>query len=58
MHNLKYFTWVEQQGKTVEELNEQWYNDNYFIERLESYKKWDEYIKEFNEKVGLIKKYR
>ncbi|BAL80503.1 pyridoxal-phosphate dependent enzyme [Caldisericum exile] len=58
MHNLKYFTWVEQQGKTVEELNEQWYNDNYFIERLESYKKWDEYIREFNEKVGLIKKYR
>ena len=22
-HNLKYFTWVEQQGKTVEELNAQ-----------------------------------
>jgi len=57
MHNLKYFTWVEQQGKTVEELNEQWYNDNYFIERLESYKEWDKYIKEFNERVGLIKKY-
>jgi len=24
LHNLKYFTWVEQQGKTVEELNAQW----------------------------------
>jgi len=24
IHNLKYFTWVEQQGKTVEELNAQW----------------------------------
>ncbi|MGA2819964.1 MAG: pyridoxal-phosphate dependent enzyme [Anaerolineales bacterium] len=23
-HNLKYYTWVEQQGKTVEELNAQW----------------------------------
>ena len=22
-HNLKYYTWVEQQGKTVEELNAQ-----------------------------------
>ncbi len=22
-HNLKYYTWVEQQGKTVEELNDQ-----------------------------------
>jgi cysteine synthase len=30
-HNLKYFTWVEQQGKTVEELNaqrsESWWGD-------------------------------
>jgi cysteine synthase len=24
IHNLKYFTWVEQQGKTTEELNAQW----------------------------------
>jgi cysteine synthase A len=24
IHNLKYFTWVEQQGKTYEELNAQW----------------------------------
>jgi len=24
LHNLKYFTWVEQQGKTVEELNALW----------------------------------
>lgn len=24
IHNLKYFTWVEQQGKSVEELNELW----------------------------------
>ncbi len=58
MHNLKYFTWVEQQGKTVEELNDQWYKESYFLEKLESYKKWDEYIKEFNEEVGLISKYK
>ena len=25
IHNLKYYTWVEQQGKTVEELNAQWH---------------------------------
>ena len=24
IHNLKYFTWVEQQGKALEELNAQW----------------------------------
>ena len=58
MHNLKYFTWIEQQGKKVEELNEQWYNDNYWKEKFNSFRKWDELIKEFNERVGLIKKYR
>ncbi len=26
-HNLKYYTWVEQQGKSVEELNEQMHQD-------------------------------
>ena len=24
IHNLKYYTWVEQQGKTYEEINAQW----------------------------------
>ena len=26
IHNLKYYTWVEQQGRTAEELNAQWYD--------------------------------
>ena len=26
VHNLKYYTWVEQQGKTAEELNALWYD--------------------------------
>lgn len=57
IHNLKYFTWVEQRGKSVEELEEQWNNENYFKEKLNSYKIWDEKIREFNERVGLIKNY-
>lgn len=57
IHNLKYFTWVEQRGKSVEELEEQWNNENYFREKLNSYKLWDEKIREFNERVGLIKNY-
>ncbi len=57
IHNLKYFTWVEQRGKSVEELEEQWNNENYFKKKLNSYKIWDEKIKEFNERVGLIKNY-
>jgi cysteine synthase A len=57
MHNLKYFTWIEQQGKTIEELDAQWYDDNYWRSQFESYKKWDKLIREFNEKTGLLKKY-
>jgi len=58
MHNLKYFTWIEQQGKDVEELNEQWYSENYWQDRLGSFKAWDKLIKGFNEQVGLIDKYK
>lgn len=30
IYNLKYFTWIEQQGKDLEELNVQLYNyENY-----------------------------
>ena len=28
IHNLKYYTWVEQQGRTAEELNAQWYDED------------------------------
>ncbi len=56
IHNLKYFTWVEQQGKDVEELNAQWYDKNYWEERFNIAPVWDEFIKAFNEKVGLKKK--
>ncbi|KAF0141990.1 MAG: pyridoxal-5'-phosphate-dependent protein subunit beta [Stygiobacter sp.] len=53
IHNLKYFTWVEQQGKTVEELNEQWYNENYWKERFSVVPLWDKLIDEFNTQVGI-----
>ena len=51
-------TWIEQQGKDVEELNEQWYSENYWQDRLGSFKAWDKLIKGFNEQVGLIDKYK
>ncbi len=57
IHNLKYFTWIEQQGKTVEELNNQWYDDNYWKSRYAKVDEWDEEIMEFNEKTGVIKEY-
>jgi cysteine synthase len=57
MHNLKYFTWIEQQGKTVEELNAQWYDDNYWKSQFAKADDWDEKIMEFNERTGLLKEY-
>jgi hypothetical protein len=57
MHNLKYFTWVEQWGKEIDELDRQWYDDDYWKKKYCSYREWDEKIKEFNERTGLIKKY-
>ena len=57
MHNLKYFTWIEQQGKTVEELNAQWYDENYWKSRYAKVDEWDEEIMEFNERTGVLKEY-
>ena len=54
IHNLKYFTWIEQQGRQLEELNEQWYNDSYWKELRTYPDKIDELINQFNEEVGLI----
>jgi cysteine synthase len=53
IHNLKYFTWVEQQGKDVEELNAQWYDENYWPERFGIANTWDNMIENFNSKTGL-----
>ena len=54
IHNLKYFTWVEQQGKDVKELNAQWYDENYWEERFSVVPEWDKLIEEFNAEVGLL----
>ena len=53
IHNLKYFTWIEQQGKDVEELNAQWYDENYWSERFGVVPQWNQLIKDFNQAVGL-----
>ncbi len=54
IHNLKYFTWIEQQQKDLEELNRQWYDhDNYWKKTLNMADQIDEMIIDFNERVGL-----
>ena len=56
VHNLKYFTWVEQQGKTVSELNALWYDtENTWDAVHKASKKLDNLINEFNEATGLLK---
>jgi cysteine synthase len=53
IHNLKYFTWIEQQGKDVDELNAQWYDENYWEERFSVVPEWDRLIDNFNREVGI-----
>jgi cysteine synthase len=57
LHNLKYFTWVEQQGKTVEELDAQWEDPDYWPSRYRGWEDLDRRIREFNERTGLLQKY-
>ena len=56
VHNLKYYTWVEQQGKNHEELQEQWYNDSYWSSIVEKVDEIDSLIEDFNTKTGLLDK--
>lgn len=53
IHNLKYFTWVEQQGKTYEEIMAQWYDDDYWTSVQTQVGDIDSLITEYNAKVGL-----
>jgi len=54
VHNLKYFTWVEQQGKTYEEIMDQWYEPSYWTNVQSQISEIDALIEEFNQRVGLI----
>jgi cysteine synthase len=54
VHNLKYYTWVEQQGKTYEEIQDQWYDPNYWTDLQSQIPEIDALIEEFNGKVGLL----
>ncbi len=48
IHNLKYYTWVEQQGKTYEEILKQW-DPQYWVETFEeNLDELDRAIEEFN----------
>jgi cysteine synthase A len=53
IHNLKYYTWVEQQGKTHEEICAQW-DPEYWRELFEDeIVQFEKLIAAFNREVGL-----
>ena len=54
IHNLKYYTWVEQQGKDAEELNAQWDDPGYWTSIPQYGEQIDRLIEQFNERVGLV----
>ena len=52
LHNFKYFTWVEQQGRSVAELRELW-DPDFWCETFAQVAEWDALIGEFNRRTGL-----
>ncbi len=58
IHNLKYYTWVEQQGRTYEEIQAQWYDPCYWTDVQKQVDEIDARITEFNERAGLIGRYQ
>ncbi|MBT3221681.1 MAG: pyridoxal-phosphate dependent enzyme, partial [Proteobacteria bacterium] len=53
LHHFKYFTWVEQQGKTMAELDALWERD-FWTETFGQIDEWDKQINQFNEQTGLL----
>jgi len=55
IHNLKYYTWIEQMGRSAEELDDQWYDYPSYWDRIHCLvPQIDELIEAFNERVGLL----
>lgn len=53
LHNFKYFTWVEQQGRELRDLQALWEPD-FWTETFSQIDEWDDYIRQFNERTGLL----
>jgi cysteine synthase A len=51
VHNLKYYTWVEQQGRTYEDIVDQWYAKDYWTGFQNQVEAIDELIEAFNADV-------
>jgi len=56
IHNLKYFTWIEQQEKDLEDLNQLWNDRDVWDQQFQQAERWDEMINDFNEETGVLKR--
>jgi len=54
LHNFKYFTWVEQQQRSVEDLRRLW-DPDFWTETFDQVHDWDKQIEQFNQETGLLK---
>ncbi len=57
IHNLKYYTWIEQQKKDLEDLNQLWYDRTIWQKIFSQTQRWDELIDEFNQRTGMYEYY-
>ena len=55
IHNLKYYTWIEQQGRDLAELNAQWYDhEEYWGGIQKQAEELDRLVEDFNRRTGLL----
>jgi len=54
LHNFKYFTWVEQQGRSSQELQQLW-DEDFWLEVFSQdvVDEWDQLINDFNQATAL-----
>lgn len=53
LHNFKYFTWVEQQGRSADELRALW-QPEFWEETFAQAEQWDREIEAFNQRTGVL----
>lgn len=53
IHNLKYYTWVEQQRRTLQEIQAQWQNQRYWTDIQKQAAEIDSLIEQFNARAGV-----
>jgi cysteine synthase len=55
VHNLKYYTWIEQQARELDELNRQWYDFHKYWNRDGLADRIDKQIVDFNTLIGAVR---